>query len=293
MTARHDRYPSRVTGRPSITERLDPVVVGDHGGPLDPELLADFEDDGFLILPKLFDEQEVADLNAELDRLAADPAIRAMRRTIIEPDSDTLRSIFEVHEVSEVHRRLVADPRLAGVARQLLGGDVYVHQSRVNLKPGFRGREFYWHSDFETWHCEDGMPAMRAVSCSVSLTDNHPWNGPLLLIAGSHRWFVQCVGETPEHHYEKSLRRQEYGVPDDDSLAELVRRGRIEHAVGPAGSVVFFDCNLMHGSNGNITPHDRRNAFFVYNSVENALERPFAAPEPRPDHIAARVVRPI
>src|SRR3546814_6672767 len=92
--------------------------------------------------------------------------------------------------------------------RSLLDSDVYVHQSRINLKPGFRGKEFYWHSDFETWHTEDGMPSMRAVSCSVLLTPNHSWNGPLLTIAGSHKWFVSCVGETPANHHEVSLRRQ-------------------------------------------------------------------------------------
>jgi ectoine hydroxylase len=137
------------------------------------------------------------------------------------------------------------------------------------------------------------MPRMRAVSCSVLLTPNHTWNGPLLAIAGSHEWFVSCVGETPERNFERSLRKQEIGVPDDDSLAELVRRGSIQECVGPAGTVVFFECNVMHGSNGNITPAPRRNLFFVYNSVENALEEPFAAPGPRPEHIASRDPAPI
>ena len=53
------------------------------------------------------------------------------------------------------------------IAEQILGSQVYIHQSRVNLKPGFKGKEFYWHSDFETWHIEDGMPRMRALSCSI------------------------------------------------------------------------------------------------------------------------------
>jgi ectoine hydroxylase len=189
--------------------------------------------------------------------------------------------------------RLAADERLAGVARFLLGDDVYVHQSRLNYKPGFVGKEFYWHSDFETWHTEDGMPAMRAVSCSVLLTPNRSWNGPLLTIAGSHKWFVSCPGETPENHHEQSLRRQEVGVPDEASLAELVRRGSLEECVGPPGTVVFFECNVMHGSNGNITPQPRRNVFLVYNSVENQLVEPYAAPARRPTHIATRDVVPI
>ncbi|MPY93489.1 MAG: ectoine hydroxylase [Acidimicrobiia bacterium] len=290
---RADLYPSRVADRPTITERLDPVVHGDSSGPLDPEVLAGYEDDGFVVLPGFLGGERLAALNDEVDRLAADEALAEKPQAIVEPDSRALRSIFEVHRLEGVFRDLVHDPYLVGVARQLLGSDVYVHQSRVNLKPGFRGREFYWHSDFETWHTEDGMPRMRAVSCSVTLTDNHPWNGPLLLVAGSHGWYVTCVGATPDRNFEQSLRRQEIGVPDDESLSELVRRGSIRHAVGPAGTVVFFECNAMHGSNGNITPQPRRNVFFVYNSVENALEAPFAAPGPRPEYIASRDFTPV
>src|SRR3546814_19786785 len=87
-------------------------------------------------------------------------------------------------------------------------------QSRLNYKPGFVGKEFYWHSDFETWHVEDGMPQMRALSMSILLAPNTVLNGPLMIIPGSHRKYLTCVGETPEDHYRSSLKKQEYGVPD-------------------------------------------------------------------------------
>ena len=50
----------------------------------------------------------------------------------------------------------------------------------------------------------------------------------------------------------------------------------------------LFDCNTMHGSNGNITPFPRTNAFLVYNAVSNRLQAPFGADAPRPGFIAAR-----
>jgi ectoine hydroxylase len=285
---RTDRYPTRSVDRADIAPRVEPVVWGDAPGPLDPDLVASYEDDGFLVLPGVFGPTEVQQLNEELDRVAADEAARGKPEVIVEPDSNAFRSLFAFHAGTGPLAEAAGHPWLVAAARQLLGSDVYVHQSRANLKPGFRGREFYWHSDFETWHAEDGMPTMRALSCSVTLTDNHAWNGPLLAIAGSHRWFVSCVGETPERHHEQSLRRQQYGTPDDDSLRELVDRGRIEQCVGPAGTVVLFDCNLMHGSAGNISPLPRRNLFVVFNSVENRLEEPFASPAPRPEYVATR-----
>ena len=125
------------------------------------------------------------------------------------------------------------------------------------------------------------MPRMRAVSCSISLTDSSPHNGPLLLIPGSHQEFLACVGKTPENHYQASLKKQEYGVPDDESLATMVERGGIEAATGNAGSVTFFECNVMHGSSSNITPWPRSNCVIVFNSVEKrgrrSLLRPRAA----------------
>ena len=292
-TRRLDPYPSRQVDRPQLIAREDPVVWGEHEGPLDPELLAAYEESGYLVLPGFLPPSTLKAIDAELSRLAADEEVRNRPQAIIEPDSQALRSVFEVHLGDDALGALARDPKLVDVARQILGDDVYVHQSRVNLKPGFRGKEFYWHSDFETWHTEDGMPRMRALSCSILLTPNHSYNGPLLTIDGSHNWFVSCVGETPRNHFEKSLRRQELGVPDEDSLRELVRRGRINECTGMPGTVVFFDCNVMHGSNGNISPAERHNVFLVYNAVGNALEEPFAAPEPRPEFIASRTPRPI
>jgi len=190
--------------------------------------------------------------------------------------------------VSPVLSRLSRDPRVANVARQILGSEVYIHQSRANMKPGFHGKEFYWHSDFETWHVEDGMPAMRALSCSVLLSDNNETNGPLMLVPGSHRQFISCVGETPRDHYKQSLKKQEYGVPDQVSLQLLAEQGGIQTMMAKAGSVVFFDCNTMHGSNSNISPWPRSNVFMVYNSMENTLNPPKYGLDPRPEHIATR-----
>ena len=193
-----------------------------------------------------------------------------------------------MHRHDDRYAALAADPRLADAARQILGGDVYVHQSRINFKPGFVGQKFAWHSDFETWHIEDGMPRMRAVSASVLLTENTPVNGPLMLIVGSHRTYVRCVGETPAEHYKQSLRAQEYGVPDRAALVELAGADGIAQALGPAGSVVLFDCNTMHGSTGNLSPYPRHNVFLVYNSVDNRLVTPFGGTPPRPGFLAER-----
>lgn len=285
-----DFYVSRSGRDAALIARCDPVVYenGRYADALDEEQLERYENDGFLIMPNLFSASEVEALREEAVALEHDPAVREGEEVIREPGGTALRSIFRVHEIGRLMADLPRDPRSLNVARQILGSEVYIHQSRVNMKPALDGKEFYWHSDFETWHVEDGMPAMRAVSCSVLLTDNTNCNGPLMLIPGSHRQFVSCVGETPEENYKTSLRRQEIGVPDPVSLRLLAEQGGIQSATGPAGSVVFFDCNTLHGSGGNLSPWPRSNVFMVYNSVDNQLVEPFHGIAERPNHIAAR-----
>jgi ectoine hydroxylase len=290
-----DAYPSRHSATPELLPRHDPVAYRGWmpGAPLAAEQVERFDRDGYLVLEDIFTDAEVAALQRETGRLLADPDALEEETLITEPGAREIRSIFAIHRQNAMMHRLAADERLAGVARFLLGDEVYIHQSRLNYKPGFRGKEFYWHSDFETWHTEDGMPRMRALSMSVLLAENTPHNGPLMLIPGSHRLFVSCVGRAPEDHYKMSLKRQEFGVPDEDTLAELAHEHGIVAPVGKPGTVILFDCNTMHGSNGNITPFPRANAFMVYNAVSNRLQKPFAADAPRPEFIAARDARAI
>jgi ectoine hydroxylase len=241
-----------------------------------------------LFYPAFFSNEEISASLQELDRLSRDERICHSDMVILERESQEIRSIFAIHTLSDHFRHLVRDPRILSRANQLLGSQTYIHQSRINYKPGFKGKGFSWHSDFETWHAEDGMPRMRAVSCSITLTENNDFNGPLMLVPGSHNYFIPCQGETPENHYKMSLRKQQLGVPDEDSMREMIQRGGIVAPKGPAGSMLLFECNLLHGSNANMSPYPRSNLFLVYNSVANRIRQPYAARFPRPTFLADR-----
>ncbi|MFD7771792.1 ectoine hydroxylase, partial [Streptomyces sp. NPDC059787] len=287
-------YPTRGTTEVA-TPRQDPVVWGspDTPGPASTGDLQALERDGFLTVDQLITPDEADAYRRELERLTTDPAIRADERSIVEPRSKEIRSVFEVHRISEVFANLVRDERVAGRARQILGSDVYVHQSRINVKPGFGASGFYWHSDFETWHAEDGLPNMRTVSVSIALTENHDTNGGLMIMPGSHRTFLGCAGATPKDNYKKSLQMQDAGTPSDEALTKMASEHGIRLFTGRAGSATWFDCNAMHGSGDNITPFPRSNVFIVFNSVENTAVEPFAAPIRRPEFIGARDFTPV
>jgi ectoine hydroxylase len=285
-----DVYRTRLAEHSQIEPRPHPVVWGsmNNPGPLSSPELRRYDERGYHTTPSVLDDRDKArcldDVNAITDRLGED------ERVIRESTSGDVRSLFAVHQLSDVVAEICSREDVIGVARQILDDDVYIHQSRVNLKPGFAGGPFYWHSDFETWHAEDGMPAPRALSVSIALTPNHSYNGSLMIIPGSHKRFVSCVGETPDGYHEESLvsYRPPYGTPEESDVTELADEFGIDTITGPTGSALYFDSNCMHASSGNITPYPRSNLFVVFNAKSNALHDPFGAAYPRPDHLAHR-----
>lgn len=284
-----DRYPTRHGGAPAMLRREEPVLwQGWHASaPLSSTQCRQWRDQGFLVLPDLLTAGEVDILGREATRLQADRSLLKAESAIREADSKDLRSLFQPQKYSGAVAKLLRDDRLLDIAEFLLDSEVYAHQSRINYKPAFRGGGFYWHSDFETWHAEDGLPLMRTVSMSILLTDNTSANGPLLLVPGSHRWFLSCPERTPEGNFRKSLRDQRIGIPGDTMIATLASDG-IHACTGHAGTVVVFDCNTLHGSANNISPWPRSNLFFVYNSTENLPGAPYCGRAPRPSFVAER-----
>ncbi|WP_052862868.1 ectoine hydroxylase [Streptomyces niger] len=292
----NDPYPTRYVTASLPFDRRHPVVWGEGAdGPLSTDEVAAYRRDGFLAFGALLAPEDVARCREELRRIGQDSDLRGSERLAPEPDSAEIRSVFEVHELSEVFARIVHSGALADKARQVLGSDVYVHQTRVNYKAAFDGSKFGWHSDFETWHSEDGMPVPRALSFSVALSANLPVNGPLMIIPGSHRTFVPSVGETPVDYHKLSLlgKNLPAGPADRAAVTDLAERNGIESFTGAPGSAVMFDCNCLHSSSGNVSPFPRTNLFIVYNSVDNPLGRPYAAPKPRPGYLASRNFTPV
>lgn len=288
-----DLYPSRVPGvEASMLSRKDPVVWSRQepraGVSLSYDEATRFERDGYILCESFFSDQQLSTIRARANSIRAYASNKRWPETVLEPDSTTVRSVFGIHYRDAELAQACQHSRLVRMAEYIVGSQVYIHQSRLNFKDGMDGRAFDWHSDFETWHVEDGMPRMRALSACIFLSDNFAHNGPLCVVPGSHHHFVQVPGKTPDDHYKRSLRKQKHGVPSKEQMLELTSKRGIESITASAGSVLLFDCNLMHGSAGNLSPWPRHNLFFVLNSWENRLQAPFGCDKARPDYIAAR-----
>src|SRR5690606_20055162 len=130
--------------------RKDPVFWGNWSpqAPLTRAQTEEFDKNGFLVLRNVFSPVEIAKLQAESRRLRSGEANLKADNVVTEPESDAVRTIFRLEEESEIFDRLARDERIAGKVSFLLDDNLYLHQSRLNYKPGFTGKEFYWHSDF-------------------------------------------------------------------------------------------------------------------------------------------------
>ncbi|WP_243762481.1 phytanoyl-CoA dioxygenase family protein [Streptomyces sp. Tu 3180] len=221
--------------------------------------------------------------------------------------------------MSELFGRLVRLPRILEAARQLVDGDVYVHQVKVNAKRALCGDVWPWHQDYVFWQHKDGMRRPLAVNAALFLDEVTEFNGPLLLIPGSHRKPVPQNlpenGGEPESRITGAESGKTSGAGSDhrgktsgkqdwlsqlsadldfrlhaEQLTSLVAESRITSATGPAGALLFFDPRIVHGSGTNMAPSDRRVALFTYNSVANPLAE---VPSPRPEFLAARDYRPL
>ena len=173
----------------------------EHGiaenGPVDGQLLKAFDDKGYLVIGPIITKAELAELQEELERLAANADVKADDCAVVETKSYEVRSIYEAHKTNEIIMKVANDPRLVRRSEQILGSQGYIHQNRINYKPGLVGKEFSWHSDFESWHTADGMPEPRTLSISILLTDNYSSNGPLMIMPSSHKTYISVPGATP------------------------------------------------------------------------------------------------
>lgn len=246
---------------------------------------------GYLLVDTLLNASEINALAAEADRIFSTES----EGRVFEDDRRTVRSVNGPHFMSALYDRLARLPRLLELAQALLDGAVYLHQYKINAKRGLDGELWEWHSDYWFWKVEDGMPTSDALTAAIFLDDVTPFNGPMLMVPGSHRQEI-----TADHH-EQPVAGSAAGWENTTSkhLKHRLRRDYLQHVIGEAGlqsatgragSVLFFHSNLLHSSSTNMSPWDRRIVFVSYSSIRNTL-RDVAAP--RPAFLASRNFAPL
>lgn len=214
--------------------------------------LEQFHQDGYLVFPGLFSNEEVEALRETLPEILA----RNGPETVREEENEDLAIVFSLHNFHEMYRRLSVHPRILTPVEQLLRSQVHILQTRINPKLGFSSTGWTWHQDFNQWNMMDGLKEPRAILTSIFLDEVTACNAPLMVIRGSHRF-----GHRP-------IPVQEVGLPRE-LVAEMEEKGEIVALVGPPGSMIFLHSLTVHGSTANMSPRSRNMYYMAYNSVEN------------------------
>ena len=158
-------------------------------------------------------EEEAKTLSASNDRLDLEDTHT--------PEDPRLRRIKLPHTISEVMRELMYSDYILGPARDLVGQNLRLHTTKLNMKSAGYGAAVEWHQDYAFYpHTNDDILAIGVI-----LDDMAEENGPLMVFPGSHK------GPVYDHHVD--------GVFAGAMLPEAngLDMGDAVKLMGPAGSI--------------------------------------------------------
>jgi len=249
---------------------------------LSAEQVNEYREKGWTVLPSLFDDVEVQVLRDAVNTLMDYDGPEVARENNGAP-----HVVYGMHLLDDRLHTLARHPRLVAAARQLLGNDFFVHQSRVNVKQT-DGSIVKWHQDFGTYHRVDGLPRPDGIMIGVFLNDINPCNAPVLGIPGSHvKGIVSEAALDPTSEDFEHVSRYRYDIMPE-TVASLTEEFGVEPIMGAAGSVLLMDMTVVHGSTVNITPLRRVILYLNVSTVDNRGES-----YERPEYYAARDFAPV
>lgn len=218
------------------------------------EQIAEYEEQGYLIVRGLFRSKEITPLRQEL---LEDPTVGGARYGMT-GDTPSLQHVcFWTECGDDLIGTIPRLERMAATTSALLGDESYHWHSKFVVKPpgSTRGR---WHQDFGSWY-DDGVPHPNMLTVAVAVSESTRGNGCTMVVPGSHH-----AGRLD---------------PPQQEGAEEAFQARLEFAVDRLGVVygelqpgdtMFFHSNVLHASGANESDDDRVVMFVSYNARSNA-----------------------
>jgi len=218
------------------------------------ELRARFDQDGCLLLRGLLDPGAVEDLRCRVIALHEQRGWTVRAPDWVDPHAGRLAYHVDVQRLEAFHR-LAHDPALLGVARALIGDDVFAHPRRLlrTIWPGTRALTTPPHQDFLYIR-----GAADTITAWVPLGACRREDGGLRVLVGSHR-----AGELPVHVYDGALAAYGVEVADDDP-----RWATADYA---AGDVLVFHSLAVHGALPNGSERPRLSVDYRYQSASTPV----------------------
>ena len=240
--------------------------------------LRQFDDEGYVFIPGVFGPAETDLLLREAHAIFA----CARKEVVRERDGRTARTAFAAQHYNEAYRRLGRHP--GSFARWSGSSAARSTCTSSRSTPRRRSTETCGNGTRTTasWSRDDLMPECRAMNIALFLDDVTEFNGALMFIPRSHR------EGTLEAGHDVETTSYPLWTIDNATIARLVKEGGLVAPKGPAGSIVLFNGNLVHGSPSNMSPFDRTIVYLSLCRVDNHIRR-----FKRPEWVAHRDFTPI
>ena len=213
--------------------------------PISSEQVLLYEEQGFLHIPQMLTGQGLA-----LMRRQCMQAWEAEKKTF-DPDATWLQNslVGNVHHQAQLVRDYYFNGPLVDAAEQIVGPNVKAATSQLTFKMRGNTKPFAWHQDNGYGELEP----YTAISTLTALDDADQKNGCLWLIPGSHK------------EGQVQLNRTQNDIDDGHAIELEVDDSRGVPIPMKAGDALFFNCWMLHKSDGNYaTDRDRRILFMRY-----------------------------
>jgi len=225
--------------------------------------LAEFRQDGYVIVDHLFDGEEIDLLGkiARADRVLASEA--ASRR---DGDGGIIRLAVRNALERDIYSAFVRCQRIVERMEQLLDGEVYHYHHKMIYKEPREGGAWEWHQDYGYWY-QTGCLFPNLASCMIAVDRATKCNGCLQLLKASHRMGRLDHGPMGD----------QTGADPERVEAALLRLQRVYCELAP-GDALFFHCNLLHRSDRNQSDQPRWALICCYNAACNDPYKDFRHP---------------
>jgi ectoine hydroxylase-related dioxygenase (phytanoyl-CoA dioxygenase family) len=162
------------------------------------------------------------------------------------PQNPRVRRIKEPVDRDPVFWEIVRSPGVIEPVKQLIGPNLRLHGSKLNMKSAGYGAPVEWHQDWAFYpHTNDDVLAIGVMLDDVTLE-----NGPLQIIPGSH------LGPIYDHQ------NAGYFVGAFDIVGVGLDVSKAVALTGRAGSMTIHHVRAAHGSALNVSGRPRRILFY-------------------------------
>ena len=210
--------------------------------------------EGYVVVPSIFDHHDLKRLDEFIRVFTQEALVSGDYSKVMELEPELIdgeqvaRRIYNPFEQHDMFREVATDPRILDRIESLIGPDIGLQHSKLNMKPARVGSVVEWHQDLAYLpHTNDDL-----VTTLIYLDDATVENGCLQVIPRHHRQYFDHTG--PDGEFS--------GMITEDMGSG--RFGRPQSLPAPAGSVILMHCILPHSSLPNRSDKPRRTLIFGY-----------------------------